>query len=386
MLTLRSLPQRLWLSSATVLSIALVVGVLLAFLAMAAGFEQTLEGSGAEDVAVILAPGSGAELSSGIGRDQVTLLSELPGIARDPGGDPIASAEVYAVVEAIKRSTGTPVNTPLRGIGPQAIPFRPGFEIVEGRMFEPGTNEIIVGRGLLEEFSGFELGARPSLRSAEWVVVGVFAIPGTVFDSELWADRAVVQNLTDRGASVSSMRVRLDGPNAIERMEQAMDADPRLDFEITVEKEYFGRQSQATSSIIRNLGWPVSILMALGALAGALNTMYASVEARTREIATLRAIGFMGMAGFVATLAESLVLSALGGLIGAVATYLVFDGLSASTLALGGSFTQIVFAFNVGPQTIANGVTLALIIGVLGGFAPAWRAARAPLLAVHRAS
>lgn len=381
-LNLRSIPNRAALSLSTVFAIALVVGVLLAFLAMASGFQRVLEGSGADDVAVVLRSGAEAELNSGIDRDAARLVEELPGVARDADGRPIVSPELYVVVDGLKRATQTEVNLPLRGVGPGAADIREGFAIVDGRMFNAGANELIVGEGVLNEFSGFDIGQTVRLGTAEWTVVGAFAVPGTVFDSEIWGDLATVQNLYRRGASVQTIRVRLESPDALDALNEAIEADPRLNLEARSEREYYADQSSGTIQLIRIVGWPLGITMALGALAGALNTMYSSVEARTREIATLRALGFGGFPAFVGAMAESVVLAGAGGLVGAFGSYLIFDGLSASTL--GGGFTQIVFAFSVTPQVAFNGFVLALLVGVLGGFLPAIRAARAPLLAVHQ--
>jgi putative ABC transport system permease protein len=378
-INIKSIPQRFWLSSSTVLAIALVVVVLLSFLAMANGFQRTLTNSGADDVAVVLRGGSQSEINSTISRDQVRLIESGPGIARSADGKPLVSGELYLVVDGIKRSSQTKANLPLRGVGAEGAAVRKGIKIVEGRMFSPGANEIVVGSSLLREFQGFEIGRTASFATSRWTVVGIFAADGSVFESEIWADLPVVQSLFNRNNVFQTVRARLQSPSDLGGLRRFIDEDPRLKLDVKSESAYFADQASQTSDLIHKLGWPLAIAMALGALAGALNTMYSSVAARATEIATLRAIGFSGFPAFIGTLAESLILAALGGLIGAVATYLIFDGFSASTL--GASFTQVVFSFRLSPALVVQGVTLALAVGLAGGLFPAIRAARQPIVA-----
>ncbi|WP_306016351.1 ABC transporter permease [Oceanicaulis sp. MMSF_3324] len=380
-INLRSIPQRWGMSLATILSIALVVGVLLGFLAMANGFRATVSGTGSESIAVLLRSGSQAELNSGFGRDTVRLIETAPGVARDEDGAAILSAELYVITDATKRSTGNDASLSLRGVDDMAPRLRENFELVEGRMFAEGSNEIVVGEGVLREFSGFELNSTIRMGPNEWRVVGVFSTGGSVFDSEIWADIGTVQNLYQRGASYQSIRVQLDGETGLTELQDYAENEPRLDLDITTEKEFFAQSAGGLSNLIMYLGWPLAIIMAVGALAGAWNAMYASVDSRVREIATLRTLGFSGFAAFVGTLVESLLLAFIGGLVGALITYFVFDGVSASTM--GGSFTQVVFSFAVTIQSVISGVVLALIVGLFGGFFPALRASRVPLLEVH---
>jgi putative ABC transport system permease protein len=380
-INLRSIPQRWGMSLATILSIALVVGVLLGFLAMANGFRATVNGTGSESIAVLLRSGSQAELNSGFGRDTVRLIETAPGIARDADGAAILSAELYVITDATKRSTGNDASLSLRGVDEMAPRLRENFQMVDGRMFAEGSNEIIVGEGVIREFSGFNLGETIRMGPNEWRVVGVFSTGGSVFDSEIWADVGTVQNLYNRGASYQSIRVRLDGENGLSELQAYAENEPRLDLDVTTEKEFFAQSAGGLSNLIMYLGWPLAIIMAVGALAGAWNAMYASVDSRVREIATLRTLGFSGFAAFVGTLVESLMLAFIGGLVGALITYFVFDGVSASTM--GGSFTQVVFSFAVTIQSVISGVILALVVGLFGGFFPALRASRVPLLEVH---
>jgi putative ABC transport system permease protein len=380
-LNLRSLPQRWGMSLATIISISLVVGVLLAFMAMANGFAITLAGSGRDDVAVILRKGAQAELNSGISGIQARLIEEAPGIARDDIGNPIASGELYVITDGLKRTTMTEVNLPLRGISKNAAKLRQGFHITQGRMFSPGSNELIVGESVLREFAGFDLGQEVRLGTNTWNVVGAFSTGGTVFESEIWADAAVLQNLYKRGNTVQTLRVLLDGKDGLLKLKNWEEGEPQVSLDIQTEKEFFSSQSGTLEMMVKYVGWPLSIIMAIGALAGAWNAMYASVDARTREIATLRTIGFSGFSAFIATMVEATLLALIGGIVGTFFAYLLFNGFSASTLGAG--FTQVVFTFEVTPAAIKTGITLAVIVGALGGLAPAIRASRISLLAAQ---
>ena len=380
-MNVRSIPQRLWMSVATVVSIALVVAVLLGFLSLANGFNQTLKGSGAPDVAIVLREGSEAELNSTLSREQVDLLGRGPGVKVDTDGRPIVSGELLLVVDGIKKSSRTKANMPLRGVGANGLLVRKQARISQGRMFAPGSNEIVVGAGLLREFEGFELGKSVRFGAQTWRVVGVFEAPGTVFESELWADAPVVQSLFKRGTSFQTARVVLNSPAALPAFEAYAKSEPRLQLKAQSELAYYAAQAERSGLLIRYFGWPLGIIMAIGALAGALNTMYASVSSRAAEIATLRVIGFSGFSAFMGTMVEAMVLSAIGAILGVAICALGFNGLSASTLGAG--FTQVAFRVQIGPEIIGQAVTLALLIGLVGGIFPGWRAARQkPLLAL----
>lgn len=376
-MNIRSMPQRLWMSLATLLAVAIVVAVLLAFLAMSNGFKATVQNSGSDHLAIILREGSQAELNSVMTRDQVRIMEQSPGVFNNETG-PVSSAELYVVVDGIKRTTQTEVNLPLRGLSLSGITMRNNIQLIEGRMFEPGTNEIIVGASALREFEGFDLGKQIKLGRTNWTVVGVFGANGSVFESELWADVKTLQTQFNRGSSYQIMRAQLETPGDVSALEAYVKADPRLNLEVKTEAQYFSEQASGLGDLIFYLGWPLSIAMALGALAGALNTMYTSVSQREREIATLRAIGFSSISAFVGTLAESMMLAFLGGIMGTAAAYVFFDGVTASTL--GGSFTQIVFDFQISSAVFVDGIQLALIIGFVGGFFPALRASRLPVI------
>lgn len=381
MMNIRSLPRRLWMSFAATLAISVVVAVLLSFLSMSNGFKKTLEGAGSDKTAIITRSGSKSELNSVLSKDVINIITTAPGIAKNADGNPIYSAELYVIVDGIKRTTNTKANLPLRGIAAVGIDLRSNFEIIEGRMFETGKNEIIVGTAILREFSGFELGTTVKFGKSEWTVVGIFSTGGSAFESELWADARTLQSQFRRGNSFQTIRVLLEEPGNIEGMLEAVKQDPRLILDVQTEIDYFKEQGEALSGMVK-LGWILSIVMSLGALAGALNTMYTSVTDREREIATLRAIGFSNISAFFGTLAESLILSLIGGVIGTLAAYLFMDGLSTSTL--GGNFTQVAFSFHMSADLFQNGIILALAIGLIGGFFPALRAARLPVVLAFR--
>ncbi len=383
-MNLLSLPRRIWMSLAMILASAVVVAILLAFLAMSKGFEVTLKGAGSKNIAMFLREGSAAELNSVLSKEQVNLIEDAPGIARDDKG-PIVSAELYVIVDGIKKSTHTSANLPLRGMSQRGIEMRRGFNLTRGRLFTPGTNEMIVGEGLLKEFDGFNLGQTVRFGKTEWKVVGAFSTGGNVFESEIWADVKVVQSLYHRGSSVQSIRAKLassaDPATEIQSIKTYIKNDPRLNIDAQTEADYFAIQSKGLNKMAI-FGKVISAIMALGALAGALNTMYTSVSDRSREIATLRTIGFSNSSAFIGTLVESLTLAALGGLLGALAAYMLFDGMNTSTL--GGSFTQVVFSFKLSADLIIQGMVMALVIGFISGVFPAWRAARMPVLMAFR--
>ncbi|TWB23256.1 putative ABC transport system permease protein [Nitrospirillum amazonense] len=388
---IKSIPQRFWASFSTVVAVGLVVTVLLAFLAMAAGFQQTLRGTGAKDMAILMRAGSQAELNSGVTRDQARLIEEAPGVMKDADGKPLVSPELYVIVDGVKK-TAVPAdgnlkkaprsNLTLRGLGPAGIAVRPDLKIVEGRAFKPGTNELMVGRALQKDFAGLNVGNTVKLGNSNWLVVGAFELGGSVFESELWADTPEVQDLFHRQNVFQSIRARLTGPDALKTLSDYAANDPQLKLDVTTEADYYAQQASRTSDLIQKLGWPLAIAMAFGALAGALNTMYSSVAARAQEIATLRCIGFSGTSSFIGTLLESLVLALMGGIVGTLVTWVLFDGLTGSTLS-GASFSQIVFTFHLTPAVALQGIILALVVGLVGGVFPAWRAARIPIVEAY---
>jgi putative ABC transport system permease protein len=372
-MNIRTIPQRGWMSFASVIAVALAVSVLLFFLALANGLTKTVAGAGSNDVAIVLRDGSEAELNSTVTRDQLEVLSAMPGVAQR-NGHPFVSGELLVVVDGKKHGESANANMPFRGISPDGVALRHSVHIAQGRMFRPGTNEIIVGAGLIREFEGFDLGKTIRLRGTDWRVVGVFSAPGSAFESELWADAPLLQSLFDRGSTYQTVRLQMTSPRAVQTLKTLVKNDPRLHLVAYGEREYFERQANASGGGLELIAWILGIVMAIGALAGALNTMYSSVAARAAEIATLRIIGFSGYAAFVGTMAEALILSALGGMLGIALSYLVFNGRTTSTL--GANFTQLVFQFQFSPAVIVGAIVLALAIGLLGGILPGISAAR----------
>jgi putative ABC transport system permease protein len=381
-LNLRNLGQRVGASSATVVGVAGVVMVMIGVLSMAAGFESTLAGSGRDDAALVLRAGAGSELSSGFGLEETRIIGDAPGVRAGKDG-PLASSELFVIVDVPKRSTGTDVNAPIRGVQPAAFAVRKHFEIVEGRNFEPGRNEVIVGRAAAAEFAGLEVGAVRRWGENEWKVVGHFSTGGGVEDSEIWTDVKVLQPAYRRGNSFQSVRVVLESPEALTRFKDALTTDPRLSVDVIRESAYYAEQSQLMISIIRGLGYAIAVLMGVGAVFGALNTMYMAVSARSREIATLRALGFGASPVVMSVMAESLLLAGIGALVGAGIAYALFNGYQAATMNFQ-TFSQVAFAFAVTPELLTQGGIFALIMGSLGGFFPALRAARQPVAAALR--
>lgn len=382
MLNLRSLRERLASSTVAVIGFAGVVAVFVAVLSIAEGFRRVMEGGGAGDVALVLRGGSDTEMSSGLTLDQTRIIKEAPGVVRDAGG-PVASAELFVIIDVPKRSTGTGANVPLRGVESTAFAVRDDFEIVEGRNFEPGRNEIIVGRAAAGQFSGLEVGSSKRWGENLWEVVGIFADGGSVYESEIWADARVVQPAYRRGSTFQSVYAKLDSPDAFQGFKDALTADPRLEVDVRLEKEYYEGQSRVLRQLIQTLGNMIALLMAIGATFGALNTMYSAVAARTREIATLRALGFQGGPVVVSVMVESLLLALAGGLVGGGLAYLAVHGYQTATINWQ-TFSQVAFSLTVTPELLVGGVVYALLMGLVGGIFPAMRAARMPVATALR--
>jgi putative ABC transport system permease protein len=376
-LNIRNLPQRIGGSVVAVVGVAAVVLVFAAVLSMATGFERTMMAAGTEDTAIVMRSGSTAELNSGLSNEQALIIANAPGVMRD-GDSAIASFEIYVVVDLRKKTTNEDANAPLRGVQAGAFDIRSNVEIVEGRAFEEGKNELVVGRAAQSQFAGLEVGDDIRFGQTTWTVVGVFEAGGSVSESELWTDLPVLQSMYRRGTSVQSVRVRLETPESIDELSQVLADDPRLDVDVMTEMAYYSSQAAPLSQFIRIVGYPLTVLMAIGAVFGALNSMYASVSVRGKEIATLRALGFGPFSVLVSTIVESTLLSLIGGLLGGAVAFVVFNGFQVSTLN-GASFSQVVFDFAVTPDLLMQGIIAALIIGLVGGFFPALRAARLPV-------
>jgi putative ABC transport system permease protein len=376
-LNIRNVPQRLGASMVAVIGVAAVVLVFAAVLSMANGFERTMLAAGAEDTAIIMRSGSTSEMNSGLSQEQALIVANAPGVLRD-GDTPIASAELYVIVDIRKKSNNQDANVPLRGVQPAAFEVRNNVEITEGRMFEPGRNEFVVGRAAQQEFVGLDVGSTIRFGQTDWSVVGTFTAGGSVSESELWTDVRVLQDAYRRGNSFQSVRVRLEDKDGVEALKSLLTEDPRIDPDVFSEKAYYSAQAEPLSRFIKAIGYPLMILMSIGAVFGALNSMYSSISARGKEIATLRALGFGPTAVMASTIVESTLLAVAGGLIGGAAAYLLFNGFRVSTLN-GASFSQVVFDFAVTGDLLLQGIIAALFIGVVGGFFPAIRAARLPV-------
>jgi putative ABC transport system permease protein len=381
-LGLRSIPERIGPSLVIVVGLAGVVAVFTALLAMAAGFSSTLESAGRRDVALVLRGGSQAELNSGISREQGTIIKQAPGVAKGADGQPAASAEVVVIAELAKAGEKSGSNITVRGVEPTAFALRPQLRIVEGRRFRPGLRELIVGQGVTRQFEGARIGETIRMRGSDWTVVGVFAT-GDAYESEFWADGDVAQSTFNR-QGYSAVRLQLADAEDIQTVKDALSADPRVNVDVETEEQYFSGQTKQFRETIGALALFVTVIMALGAIFAALNTMYAAVGTRAREIATLRAIGFRGLPVVVSIMLESLVLAVAGGLLGALLAYALFNNMAVSTL--GANFTQVVFRFAVTPALVGWGLVIAVSIGMIGGFLPALRAARQPVTTALRAA
>ncbi len=376
-LNLRNLPQRVGSSMVAVVGVAAVVLVFAAVLSMARGFERTMISAGAEDTAIIMRSGSTSEMSSGLSNDQALVIANAPGVLKD-GDTPLVSAELYVIVDVKKKSNGLDANVPFRGIQSSAFDVRRDVKITEGRMFETGRNEILVGRAAQSEFQGLDVGSKIQFGRTEWTVVGTFSAGGGVSESELWTDVRVLQDAYRRGNSFQTVRARLESPASLEVLEAYLKEDPRIDPDVMSEREFYLDQSQQLTQFIKLVGYPLTILMSIGAIFGALNSMYSSVTVRGKEIATLRALGFGPFPVLVSTIIESTLLALIGGLLGGLLALLIFNGFQVSTLN-GASFSQVVFDFAVTPDLLGDGLRVALVIGVVGGLFPAIRAARLPV-------
>lgn len=379
---LMSIPQRRGAVAATVIGIAGVVAVLVGVLSIAAGFRRAMMASGAPDAAVVLRSGADSEMVSGFDRAATRLIADAAGIARNAHG-PLASAELFVIINLPKRSTGTDANVPLRGVESAALHVRDNVKIVAGRMFEWGKNEVVVGVGAAREFAGLDVGSSIAVGRATWPVVGLFSANGGVAESEIWTDAKVLQGAYNRGDSFQSVYTRLVSPGAFTEFKDSLTTNPQLNVKVVRQSDYYAEQSQMLTKLITTLGFLIATLMAVGAVFGALNTMYSAVTARTREIATLRALGFGSSAIIIALMIESLVLAFVGGAIGGGLAYAGFNNFHAATMNWQ-SFSQVVFAFAVTPQLLVQGIIWATLIGLVGGLFPAIRAARMPIAAALR--
>lgn len=380
-LNIRTIGQRRGASTAAAFGILVVVAVFIAILSIAVGFRQTMTSTGDPATVIVLRGGSDSEMTSGISRDSARIISEAAGLLRSSAGS-LASAELFVIVDVPKRTTMTDANVPLRGVEPAAFAVRRNFRLVEGRRFETGKNEVIVGQGAAQEFAGLEVGHRLRWGENTWTVVGIFSDGGGLSESEIWCDVDVLQPAYRR-TGFQSVHARLESATAYDRFKDALTADPRLDILVQRETDYYAGQSEGLTTLVYVLGILICPLMVAGAVFGALNTMFSSVATRSREIATLRALGFGGGSVVISVMVESLFLAALGGGVGAAFAYYAFNGFRAATINWQ-SFSQVSFAFRVTPALIGMGTAIALAIGLIGGLLPAIRAVRMPVATALR--
>ncbi len=381
-LTLRTLPQRSGSAAVAVVGIAGVVIVFVAVLSIGEGFRAALQGASSADTAMVMRGGSDSEMVSALAGESTRIIKDGPGIRRGANGA-FASAELLVIVNVPIRATGTDANVPLRGIEPAAFDVREEVSIISGRMLQPGTSEIIVGESAARQFTGLDLGSEQRWGSSTWTVVGIFEAGGTIAESEIWCDARVLQPAYRRGDTFQTVYAKLESDEAFQPFKDALTTDPRLDVMVERESDYFAAQSQQMSAIITGIGSVIAVLMGVGAVFGAVNTMYTAVASRTREIATLRALGFSSVPVVVSVMTESLLLSIGGGLIGGVLAYVGFNGYQTATLNFQ-TFSQVSFAFMVTPALLTQGIAYAVIMGFLGGLFPAVRAARLPIVTALR--
>ncbi len=379
---LMSMPQRRGAVAATLIGVAGVVAVFVGVLSMAAGFRQAMAVSSSPDTAIVLRSGADSEMVSGFSREQTQIIADSPQVARTAQG-PLSSAELFVIINLPKRSTGTDANVPLRGVEAAALQVRDNLRIIQGRMFDWGKDEVVVGSGAAREFAGLDVGTSIKVGRYEWPVVGVFSANGAVSESEIWTDARVLQAAYHRGDSFQSVRARLTSPGAFEEFKDSLTSNPQLTVKVSRQSEYYAQQSETMTRLITSLGFSVAFLMAIGAVFGALNTMYSAVASRTREIGTLRALGFGSGAVVVSLMIESLLLALVGGMAGGILAYFAFNDFHTSTMNFQ-SFSQVAFAFRVTPRLLLQGMIWATAIGLIGGLLPAIRAARLPITAALR--
>jgi putative ABC transport system permease protein len=376
-MNLRNIPMRWSSSLVAVLGIGGVTLVLIALLSIAAGFRVALEGSGSDDVAIIMRAGSTNELSGGFGSDTVSVVADAPGILKKEG-KPVMSPELYVLVNGKMRGKDANTNLPLRGVSPMAPLVRKSFKLVEGRMFKEGTNEVVVGDGAVKQYEGLEVGKVVRWGATDWTVVGRFTDQQGIAESEVWGDTRIVQQTWRRGNSYQSIRAKLESPAALKTLKDSLTKDPRVRVDVQSERAFYVDQQKLMSTLITTVGVALAIMMGIAALVAAFNTLYNAVASRVREIATLRALGFGGGPVVLSVLVEAIILGAVGGLIGGLLAYVFLNGMHSSTMNWQ-SFSQMTFAFTVTPQLMTVGIVYGLILCFVAGIFPAIRAARMPI-------
>ena len=376
----RNLIVRWRVTTLAIGAIALVVAVLVVLISMAQGFRLALQATGSTDNAVLTQRGSTGELTSGVSRDNANAVIVDSRVRRDANGRPLASPEIF-VVAALPRKTGPVVNVSLRGVTPVAFEVRNGVRIIRGRRFERGLNELIIGRRAAERYAGVEVGSTVRLQRRDWLIVGVFEANGGGFESEIWGDLDVLAPAFNRRGGYQSVTLRLADPDSVIAFNRELEKNPRMQVQLIQERKYYDDQSAQVSLPLLGLAGFVAIVMGVGAIFGAMNTMYAIVAARTREIGTLRALGFSRISILISFVTESTLLALAGGILGCLGA-IPANGLTSA--AGGANFAEVSFAFRITPPTIVTGLVLAVLMGFAGGLLPAWRASRVPITAALR--
>jgi len=382
LLGLYTIPQRLSSAGVAIVGIAGVVVVLVAVLSIGEGFKAAMVNAGRPDRAIVMRQGADSELSSGLDGPSVDVIKQAPGIKQD-GSTSVASAEMFVVIDVNRRTTNTSSNVPLRGVEPTVLAVRTEAKIVEGRMLTFGTNEVVVGRAANGQFSNLNVGDVLKAGQVSWSVVGIFSTNGTAAETEIWCDVRSIQGAYRRGNSYQSVLAKLDSAAAFDAFKDSLTTNPQVDVQVKRESEYYAEQSKTLTGLIQGIGYGIAFLMGLGAIFGAVLTMYSAVVTRTREIATLRALGFGSFPVLLSVLGESLTLALVGGIIGGALAYIGFNGYQTSTMNWQ-SFSQVAFGFAVTPNLLIQGLVYALVMGFIGGVLPAIRAARLPIATALR--
>ncbi|HXA81622.1 MAG TPA: ABC transporter permease [Methylomirabilota bacterium] len=378
----RSIRARWTSTIVAVLGIAGTVGVFVAMLSLAKGFKSTLVASGSPGNALVMRAGSASEMLGGITLDSVRIVQDAPGVAHDSTG-PLVTQEVVGVVPIPLISTGTDANVQVRGVSPNVMQIRTFVKLAQGQMFQPGLSQMIVGKNATKTYSGLKLGDTVSLGGGHWQVVGVFDAGGSSFDSEIWCDAKILSQVLQRPANIfQSATVHLTSPAAFQQFKDSVTSDPRLNVDAVREIDYYAKQSTTMTRLITVLGGIVALIMAVGAVFGALNTMYSAVAERGREIATMRALGFSTTNVLLSFLFEALLISIVGGILGCIAV-LPLNGLTTSTMNFQ-TFSNLAFAFKITFDLLLMGILFALVMGVLGGLLPAIRASIRPVAVALR--
>jgi putative ABC transport system permease protein len=383
-MNLRNLPARAGSSLVIVIGIAGVVAVLIAVLSIATGLTRTLSNTGRPERVIILYAGAQSEVQSNLSRDSVLTLMDLPGIKRDGGGKPLASADAMASMWLPKSGPGGLGSVTFRGVSGNPFAVRPEIKIVQGRVFQPGVRELIVGKTAQAKFRGLELGSRVQSSDTEWQVVGVFESNGDAHESEMLADADTLLSAYHR-TTFNSVTVWLESPSAFDTLKASVTTNPALSMDVQREVAYYEQQSKRFGTFLSIIANVIGVVMAIGAIFGALNTMYSAVSARAVEIATLRAIGFGSAGVVVSVLVESLTLAIVGALGGAAIAWVFFNGNTVSTISGGAGLAQVAFHLHIGVELIVIGVVWACAVGLVGGLFPAIRAARLPVATALRA-